>query len=65
MKRNSRNGLRPITAQNYGKPLVGYFHCFCQEGSLEQGISTYAMIELENGSVHQIFATSFKFDDAD
>lgn len=65
MKRNSRNGLRPITAQNYGKPLVGYFHCFCQEGSFEQGISTCAMIELEDGSVHQIDAYHFKFDDVD
>ncbi|MDQ0268901.1 hypothetical protein [Cytobacillus purgationiresistens] len=63
--REARNGLRPVTAISYQKELKGYFHCFSQEGSLEEGIGTYATIELEDGSVHQVDAFQMKFDDVE
>lgn len=61
--REKRNGLRPITATRYNESLIGYFHCFGQEGSLEEGIYTYAVIELEDGTVTQVDAYQMKFDD--
>jgi hypothetical protein len=60
-----RNGLRPITAKRYNDILKGYFHCFGQEGSLEEGIGMYAIIELEDGTVTQVDAYQLKFDDAE
>lgn len=63
MVRGSRNGLRPISATNYKEDLKGYFHCFSQEGSLEDGIGLYATIELEDGTVTQVDAYQIKFDD--
>ena len=63
--RESRNGLRPITATSYGEELKGYFHCFGQEGNLEEGIGTYATIELEDGTVRQVDAYKMKFDDVE
>jgi hypothetical protein len=63
--REKRNGLRPITAIRYKDELKGYFHCFGQEGSLEEGIYTYATIELENGTITQVDAYQMKFDDVE
>lgn len=63
--RKARNGLRPVTAVVYQKELKGYFHCFSQEGSLEEGIGTYATIELEDGTVRQVDAYQMKFDDVE
>lgn len=41
--REKRNGLRPVTLRESEKTIIrGYFHCFCQEGSLEDGIGMYA-----------------------
>lgn len=63
--REKRNGLRPVTAIQYTKELKGYFHCFGQEGNLEDGIGMYATIELENGTVTQVDAYQMKFDDVE
>lgn len=63
--RQARNGLRPVTAILYQEELKGYFHCFSQEGSLEEGIGTYATIELEDGTVKQVDAFKMKFDDVE
>ncbi|MEH7126336.1 hypothetical protein V7122_13155 [Bacillus sp. JJ1532] len=63
--RKARNGLRPVTAISYQQELKGYFHCFSQEGSLEEGIGTYATIELEDGTVRQVDAFKMKFDDVE
>lgn len=61
--RESRHGLRPVTALQYKKELKGYLICFNQEGSLEDGIGLYAAIELEDGSVTQVDAYNVKFED--
>lgn len=61
--REARNGLRPVTAISFQEELKGYFHCFSQEGNLEEGIGTYATIELEDGTVRQVDAFKMKFDD--
>lgn len=63
--RKSRNGLRPITATRNTETLVGYFHGFAHEGSLEDGIGVYATIELEDGTVTQVDAYRMKFDDVE
>jgi hypothetical protein len=63
MKREPRNGLRPVTAKHYNQLFIGYFHCFGQEGNLEDGVGMYATIELEDGTVIQVDAYSMKFDD--
>ena len=64
MKREPRNGLRPVTVKKmYQEPFTGYFHTFVSEGSNEDGIGAYAIIELENGKVDQADAYSIKFDD--
>ena len=64
MKREPRNGLRPVTAQT-GKYKfeTGYFHAFCSEGSNEDGIGAYAIIEMEDGKVDQVDSYKIKFDD--
>jgi hypothetical protein len=64
MKREPRNGLRPVTAVLYGdKYVTGYFHMFCPEGSTEEGIGAFATIELEDGKVTQADAYRIKFED--
>jgi hypothetical protein len=63
--RDKRNGLRPVTAKRYKEELKGYFHCFGQEGNLEEGVGTYATIELEDGTVTQVDAYNMKFDDVE
>jgi hypothetical protein len=63
--REKRNGLRPVTAKRYNDILKGYFHCFGQEGSLEEGIGMYATIELEDGTITQVDAYQLKFDDVE
>jgi hypothetical protein len=60
-----RNGLRPVTAKYFNKTLEGYFHCFCQEGSNDEGIGTYAIVELEDGTVRQLDTCHLKFDDVE
>jgi hypothetical protein len=65
MIREIRNGLRPVTAIRHQKEVKGYFHCFGQEGNLEDGIGIYATIELEDGTVTQVDAYKMKFDDND
>lgn len=61
--REPRNGLRPVSTTLYGVDFEGYFHGFSQEGSLEDGIGTYATVELEDGRVMQFDAFKIKFDD--
>lgn len=61
--REKRNGLRPITVIINKVEVKGYFHCFVQDGSLEEGIAPYAIIEEEDGKVNQVFVDKLKFDD--
>lgn len=63
MKRERRNGLRPVTAIQFNKEIKGYLICFNQEGNFEEGIGLYAAIELEDGSVTQVDAYKVVFDD--
>lgn len=64
MKLEPRNGLRPVTAKTHNeKYVVGYFHGFFSEGSTDDGIGTYAVIELENGKIDQFDAFKIKFED--
>jgi hypothetical protein len=60
-----RNGLRPVTAGYLSKSLEGYFHCFCQEGSNDEGIEAYAVIELKDGTVKKVEHFRLKFDDVE
>jgi len=55
--------LRNITYRINGETYRGYFHCFGQEGDLQDGIGMYATIEKENGEVIQVDAYQIKFED--
>lgn len=63
MKRDSRNGLRPVTVKTGKKEIQGYLINFNQEGGLEDGIGLFAAVELEDGYVAQYDAYQIKFDD--
>ena len=65
MKREPRNGLRPVTVkQIYNEAQEGYFHTFGQNGSTDEGIGIHAVVELVNGKVIQCDADDIRFDDA-
>ncbi|ASV67595.1 hypothetical protein [Cytobacillus kochii] len=59
----ARELLRPVTAKLYNQEIKGYFHGFVQEGSLEDGIGAFAIIEKEDGSITQVDAYTVKFED--
>lgn len=67
--RQSRNGLRPVTIAKYmvdeSKWEKGYLHKFVTEGSMDGGIDSYAIVELENGTVTQGDAYRIRFDDVE
>ena len=69
MKREPRNGLRPVSIAKYMVPkeewVKGYLHKFTTEGNMENGIESFAIIELENGEVTQADAYNIKFDDVE
>lgn len=66
--REPRNGLRPVTVtirEPKRKAFEGYFHCFSQEGDVEEGIHLYATVELKDGRVLQIEPQHMKFEDVE
>jgi hypothetical protein len=63
MIRESRNGLRPVTVNAYGKEIQGYLLYIGQEGSLEEGIGICAVIELLDGGVTEYDVCKIQFDD--
>lgn len=66
MKREPRNGLRPVTVKRiYQEEQKGYFHMFGQTGDTEEGLGIHAIIELEGGKVISVDADDIKFDDAE
>lgn len=64
MKREPRNGLRPVTVKMiYHDSFTGYFHMFGIDGDTQDGMGTHAVIELEDGKVTTVDPTNIKFDD--
>jgi hypothetical protein len=64
MKREPRNGLRPVTVKRiYEDEQKGYFHMFGQSGDNNDGIGLYAVVELENGKVIMPDADDIHFND--
>lgn len=62
--RSPRNGYRPVSIHIANMPdEYGFLICFGPEGSLEEGISTFATVELMDGSVWQYDAYKIRFDD--
>jgi len=59
--RERRNDLKPVTANGN----MGYLLHIGLAGNIESGIDQVALVEHEDGTVHQYNAWSIKFDDVE
>lgn len=61
--RHPRNGLRPATFYIKDVEYKGYLHMFYQEGNMSDGLEVMALMEAEDGTLHQVYTNKIQFDD--
>lgn len=61
--RQARNGLRPATFYIKDIEYKGYLHMFYQEGNMSDGLEVMALMEAEDGTLHQVYTNKIQFDD--